>query len=66
MLLETIVSAFRIWNTLGISFRMDIDVVIPSYNFNKELIDRIEKIQIPKEVIVKCFIVIDNLSLIHI
>ena len=39
---------------------MNIDVVIPSYNFNKELIDRIKPIRIPEDVIVKYFIVIDN------
>ena len=39
---------------------MSIDVVIPSYNFNEKLIDRIKQIQIPKDVIVKYFVVIDN------
>jgi GT2 family glycosyltransferase len=39
---------------------LSIDVVIPSYNFNEKLIDRIKKIRIPEGIIVKYFIVIDN------
>ena len=42
---------------------MSIDVVIPSYNFNEKLIDRIKQIRIPEDVIVKYFIVIDNPAL---
>ena len=44
---------------------LSIDVVIPSYNFNEELVERIKKINIPEGVTTKYFIVID-LSLIHI
>lgn len=43
-----------------LSYNLSIDVVIPSYNFNEKLIDRIKQILIPEGVIVKYFIVIDN------
>ena len=43
-----------------LSYNLSIDVVIPSYNFNEKLIDRIKQIRIPEGVIVKYFIVIDN------
>ena len=39
---------------------LSIDVVIPSYNFNEELVERIKKINIPEGVTTKYFIVIDN------
>ena len=37
-----------------------IDVVIPSYNFSEDLINRIRKIKTPKEIEIKYFIIIDN------
>ena len=39
---------------------MNIDLVIPSYNFSEHVISQIRKIEIPKDVKVKYYIVIDN------